>query len=47
MPGGGEPGDDEAEVAEGVGWLLDDHVAGRLAEAPAAADVGAEPAEDE
>ena len=44
VPGDGQPGDDEAEVAPGVGGLADPPGAGRLAEAVAAADVRAEPA---
>ena len=43
VPGHGEPGDDEAEVAPAVGRLADPPRAGRLAEAVAAPDVGAEP----
>ena len=44
VPGDGQPGDDEAEVAPRVGRLADPPGPGRLAEAVAAADVRAEPA---
>jgi hypothetical protein len=45
-PRDGEAGEDEPGVAERVGGLSDDRVAGGLAEPVTATDVGAQPAVD-